>query len=232
MISNVPQLRFVSTPNAYFKLLRMNMQKSEKIHQHIKLFVEKNKDLQGLILNGLTDIDEHQRLDKILVSLGWFGLRDRLAAHYLYYQNHNSYAVNAHLDLVEDILKFEKRFISYTVEGYSRSFMLGLYLKMQKVYLQDFLSSSEIFAITDESFEILSLSKIKTLPIDWLTLSIEHFKSFYGKEELHRMLLDGCTYEILFEKLNDEQQYIYLNNMVVYGASIGEQSPFLKSITE
>jgi hypothetical protein len=232
MTIKVPPLRFISTPSSFMILLRMNMQKSDKIHHHIKGFVEKHQDLHGLILRGMKDIDENQRLDKILVSLGWYGLRDRLAAHYLHYSKHKNYAIKADVNLVDDILIFEKKLIGHTVEGYSRSFMLGFYLKLLNDHLSDYLDKSEIFSISTETIELCELAKIKTLPIDWILLAIEHFKSFIGKDEVHRFLLDGGQYFDLFSKLNDEEKNIYIKNMIIYGASIGEQTPFVNNHLE
>lgn len=232
MTDAIPSLRYISTPAPYMGLLRTNMQKTEKIYNHLKAYIERHDDLQGLILKGMRDIDENQRLDKIISSLGWLGVRDRLACQYLHYNKHRHFPVQTVLEEIDDILNFEKKLHSYTAEGYSRGFMLAFYLRLLDDQLNQYMDESDIFSISDDCFELLKLARIKTLPIDWMILVMEHFISFFGKDELHRMLLDGVDYNEFYQKLSSDEKVLFNKNLIIYAASIGETDIFMTEKTE
>lgn len=200
------------------------------LYRDIHQYVYKRKGLYELVRKNFTDIDPYGAADKLVKSLGWSGFRDRLAAIYLNYMWRGSYGESNDLRTVQEILSLEQFLSTNTVQNYSRSFLLGFYLKSAElsglIIPDDFQLKS---LVSDEELKgMLKAMGSRVIKIDWLILQLLHFRSYLGFSKLVQMLNRACSYAELYGELSMDQREEMAKNMLAYGASIEEINIFIE----
>lgn len=223
-------LPYVSMPDHLTYLLRSNMTSNGPLYRDIHQYVYKRKGLYELVRKNFTDIDPYGAADKLVKSLGWSGFRDRLAAIYLNYMWRGSYGESNDLRTVQEILSLEQFLSTNTVQNYSRSFLLGFYLKSAElsglIIPDDFQLKS---LVSDEELKgMLKAMGSRVIKIDWLILQLLHFRSYLGFSKLVQMLNRACSYAELYGELSMDQREEMAKNMLAYGASIEEINIFIE----
>ena len=174
------------------------------------------------------EFDEHQMgLEKVSTLLGWAHFRDRMASVYLFKALHGSFPDKTDMDLVEGIRVFETRFVDKSLTGSSRLFLLGLYLSFFNTYLSMRDDASPEVKIPATVDRVLALKQVRTDKPDWLVLLCWHYVTFFGSDELVRLIEANTRWESLYERLTDAQRFTLVSNLLSYGASIQEEDPFL-----
>jgi hypothetical protein len=74
---------------------------------------------------------------------------------------------------------------------------------------------------------VLALRQVLTDKPDWLVLICWHYDTFFGTDELVRLIQANTRWESLYERLTDAQRFTLVSNLLSYGASIQEEDPFL-----
>lgn len=217
-------------PEQFTYLLRANMTTNGPLYKDIHQYFYKRKGLYELIRQHFSDIDPYGAADKLVKSLGWSGFRDRLAAIYLSYMWRGNYDGAADIQTINDILSVEKLLMGNTIQNYSRSFLLGFYLKSAELSGVDFGDEWRIEnLIKDDQLKgMLKAMGAKVIKIDWLVLQLLHFRSFLGDAKLIQMLNRACSYAELYGELSMDQREDMAKNMLSYGASIDESSIFIE----
>lgn len=219
----------VNMPEYFTRLLRGNMQSAGNLYKSLPIYFDQNSSLKSLLARSFADIDPRLRVDFFLNSLGWHGLRNRLAGLYLHYEEHGEFPFKTDPDGVNDILLIEERLKSHSVGDFSRIFLLGMYLKMAQFHTRKVgvPPGLELLRIDNSIFDLLDkYTGSKLVKLDLFILGIIHMQRFFGKETIREYIRDGASYPFLYDKLNAKQKEIIMNNLLAYGASIGETDFF------
>ena len=168
--------------------------------------------------------------EPMLNALGWKGFRDRLSSSYLYHYYHGVFPDEDELENIADVIRFEEELKGIFPEGNSRAFFLGFFLKMCE--LNSLSSTSSEFKrylhLSRELKEALLLGDQKVVRPDWLVLSLMHFESFFGKENLLSLLKkENGNFKKLKKHLSQDQLELMVQNFLRYSAGIGEDEVFI-----
>ena len=128
-------------------------------------------------------------------------------------------------DYSRGISTFERKVSPYSVNGFSRAYLFGYYLKMARIHT----NSSEEFNflnISDEVINVLSYTKSRVIKIDWLLMMVIHFNFFLGNKVLVTELKKDTKFDVLYDSLSEEEKTLFLENMLAYGASIDDPDTF------
>ncbi len=174
------------------------------------------------------EFDDGRGLEKTVNALGWQNFRDRVGSLYVYKAKYGHFPSVTDMDLVEDIKVIENRFVNNSIHGYSRLFLLGLYLKLANIKIKE--SGSQKFSeilIPDELESLLNLSRVNSEKIDWLILITMHLRQGLGDQVLLNHLIRGTKFQELYHLLSMDDKKDMLSNLLSYGASIQDQDFFL-----
>lgn len=222
---------FVNLPDHFTSLLCVNMQSSGKNFNGLAVYISERKGFLTQFLRLFSDIDTSGNIDKIVKSLGWHGVRDRLACLYIENLINGEFPDTVTPGNCYGILGFEDRLKPHSIGGFSRGFLLGFYLKIASIELSlkgD--SSANQLMDMEEVFEVLALSNARTVQIDILALLIKHLIFFLGKDEIIEGINSGKKYKDFYKLLSDTQQSLLMSNLLSYGASINEKELFVSDL--
>ena len=219
---------YIHLPREFCFLLQSNMQTSGRGYQYLRKEFWSRPSFQGVLRHACHDMGSAISFERVINSLGWLGLRDRLAATYLHHQQHGKFPQAPTLHDVEDLLSFEKNCEGNTVDGYSRAFLLAFYLKMGLFYFQRHYPTEKFTHNweTPEIYDVISSSKSRVERIDWLFLSLMHLRKSVGAEAIKESLGKYDGYLSLAASLSKEAKYEYTRSLIEYGASIGDKEVF------
>lgn len=224
------QLPEIPLPQDFVSLLKTNMNFTIDTVGNVKGLIFNSPNLRGMVERFFSDIDRKRRVDIILNSLGWVGLRDRLASLYLAKFETNEFPHTADLKMIKDLEVFEEKTRMGAVEGFSRHFLLAFYLKAAALESQkgeDVLD----FRLPAAIYSHLRFIKAKCIKIDWLILALYHFDSYLGTEHVERALRSSPgAYHQLYELLSGEQRAEMTSNMLSYSFSIDEMETVIPKL--
>ena len=220
---------YVHMPDEFCTLLKSNMQTTGSGYQFLRKNLWDKPHFQAILSRACADIKGSLSFERIINSLGWYGLRDRLASTYLYHQEHGYYPDIVLLKNIEDILHFEEEIKNQTLEGYGRHFLYAFYIKMNLYYIKrtNPKGTYHNHLMSKSSIEVVKSFSRKTIDIDWLCMSIHHFVEYLGEEKLRQVLAEGGSYKELYKLLSEPQRYSINENFLSYASSIRDDSPFL-----
>ena len=150
-----------------------------------------------------------------------------MASVYLFKALHGSFPDKTDMDLVEGIRSFETRFVEKSFTGSSRLFLLGFYLSFFNTHISMPDDGGSLVKIPASVDRVLALKQVRTDRPDWLVLLCWHYDTFFGTDELIRLIQANTRWESLYERLTDAQRFTLVSNLLSYGASIQEEDPFL-----
>ncbi len=190
--------------------------------------IKPNQALYCVLEKAFKEFDDGRGLEKTMIALGWANFRDRMASIYVYKSIYGNFPNKTSMDLVEDIKHLEVRFSNHSVTSSSRLFMLGLYLKLANIETQRKENNKYIdIKIPEELTSFLKVSQGRTEKIDWLILTTMHLLHGLGDKLLMNGLISGKKFSELYNLMPPELRKNMMDNLLAYGASIGEQEVFL-----
>jgi len=219
----------VVMPVDFLTLLKGNRISVASDMNQLLAHIRSNPSFNALLRESFQEFDESKRLDIIIKNLGWENFRDRVASLYLYHNENKFFPPTTDLELVEDISDFEKRIEKHSVQNFSRGFLLMFYFKMGKLITTRRVDGeSKFYLIPEDVFELLKYSKVKTVKIDWLILTLWHFVEYLGRNKVQKHLEDETcdVYRTLFNALKHDEKYTMIENLLAYGQSIDEPELF------
>jgi hypothetical protein len=221
------QLPYITLPIELIKILKTNLSVSNP-SQVIAEILQESTSIHFILQKPFLEFGFGSNLERSISSMGWQNFRDRLTGLYIHKSLYGDYPLKATVDQVLDIKNLEDIFSDHYVKGPSRIFMLGFYLRLVNIYLRNH-SSTEYndIRIPQEVINILSLSKNKSHKIDWLILILMHLNMGLGYKNLSEEISYGKKIKDLYVLLTAEQRKLMLDNLLAYGASIGEADLFL-----
>ncbi|WP_372653107.1 hypothetical protein [Halobacteriovorax sp.] len=223
------EYHFANLPDDYTHLLKSSMQSSGKSFSELQQYITERKGMYLLFRQIFKDIDSSGNVDKVLKSSGWHGIRDRFSCMYIENLISGEFPTSVQTGNCYGILGFEDLLKPFSIGGYSRSFLLGFYLKVSSIE-QNLLgksTSANSFDINDV-LEVLKLSSARTVKIDLLVILIKHLIYFLELDTVKSLILNGERYEDIYERLSEEQKLLMANNFLAYGSSINEKEIFIK----
>ena len=217
----------VILPKEFVQLLKTNLSSGNT--SAIFDIVRPNRGLYEVLDVAFSEFNDGRGLEKTMVALGWSNFRDRFASLYIYKAIHGRFPLKTDMGLVEDIQKFESLYFDTSVSGQSRIFLLGFYLKLAQIRIQELEKNKFIeFRLPEETIlPILKMTPARAEKIDWVILMIYHFAEAIGEKSLTGALLSGKTFDDLYGMMAEESRKRMHENFLSYGMSIQEPETFL-----
>lgn len=220
-------LPHVILPTEFLSLLKTNISASATSTPVFDV-IKANQALYCVLEKAFKEFDDGRGFEKTMIALGWANFRDRMASIYVYKSIYGNFPNKTSMDLVEDIKQLEVRFTNHSVTSSSRLFMLGFYLKLANIETQRKENNKYIdIKIPEELGAFLKFSQGRTEKIDWLILTSMHLLHGLGDKLLMNGLVSGKKFSELYNLMPSEQRKNMMDNLLAYGASIGEQDVFL-----
>mgnify|MGYP003976848413 CR=1 FL=1 len=206
------------------------MHSSGQSNNNLVEFIKEEKGHQQLVRMVVADLGQNLGLEEAIKSIGWHGLRNRLAWAFLERQRNGHFPHQYTGDLIPELLKFEALVTPFTVEGHSRAFQLAFYLKMSLIHLtqNDSEKKFDNLLIGEDIFNLLKLAKTKIVKIDWILLFLKHLESYLGQKELKEKLVELVPFDKIISDLKEPDRNEMMANMLSYGGSVND-SDFLAS---
>lgn len=220
----------INLPKGLSTLLKANINASVDSNSVIIELLQKDENLIFFIQEKFLEFDKEKRIERIVSSLGWKNFRNRLTSCYLHHAEHGKYPQKTLPNDCSAIEEIEDKLLPYTIDGYSRSFLFGLYLKMSKIYLakEDNSSNYPELDIPSEVIECLKMAGSKVLNIDWTILLLMHLYHIKGAEELKQLVeRSEFNFKEIFSGLGKFEKKRLIENFLTYGQAIGDSSPFI-----
>lgn len=227
------ELQYIHIPEQFGLLLRSNMQSSSDFYQGLRGRLLQQKDLTWLIKKTCRDLDQNGAFDRIIKAVGWHGLRNRLAYAYVTRALEGYYPLRYDDQGLEDLLTLEQQVQRYSVDGYSRFFLLAFYFKLLYADLRVVKPDEELHRVLkfDEVSALLNLSNARSIKIDWLYLALYHLNSYLGHDRLKTELKGKAKWSELWGKLEAHQQREMMKHFLLYGSSIGDDDFLVTDLT-
>lgn len=220
-------LPHVILPTEFLSLLKTNISVSTSSAPVFDV-IKPNQALYCVLEKAFKEFDDGRGFEKTMIALGWANFRDRMASIYVYKSIYGNFPNKTSMDLVEDIKQLEVRFLNHSVTSLSRLFMLGFYLKLANIETQRKENNKYIdIKIPEELGAFLKISQGRTEKIDWLILTTMHLLHGLGDKMLMNGLVSGKKFSELYNLMAPELRKNMMDNLLAYGASIGEQDIFL-----
>jgi hypothetical protein len=218
---------YIKLPDELLTLLKSNISVSNSPTPVFDI-IRPNRGLFMILEKAFKDLDDGRGLEKTMLALGWPNFRERMASMYIYKSIYGNFPVHTQMELVDDIRALEVKFQDHSVFGPSRVFMLGLYLRLANINIQNRENNQFLeLKIPDEVSGLLKLSQGRTERVDWLILITMHLKEGLGEKLLANSLASGKKFEELYDILPTDKREEMLSNLLAYGASIKEQDVFI-----
>lgn len=218
---------FVNLPTEFVTLLRSNLSVSNSTEPIFNI-INSNRALYSILETAFKEFNDGRGLEKVMTALGWTSFRDRMASVYLSKSIYGDFPTRTNLDLIEDIKLIENRFSGHSVNGFSRIFLLGFYLKLANLEIQTKQDNKFLEIILPAEIEpLLKISPVRSERIDWLILILFHLNAALGEGLLTKHLIAGKKFEDLYALMSKEDQEQMGQNLMAYSASIQEAEVFL-----
>ncbi len=219
-------LPYILLPHYYTKLLIAKSNSSSESFSKTIQYIYDTPSLYGLMNAFLIDPDSKVNPDSQLKAIGWLGVRDRLALLFLERERGGTFCQptdQAKKDF-EEILDFERRTREISVEGHSRGFLLAFYLKMLSLRQGTATTGGEnLFGVIPRPLlHMLVDVKARAIRIDWLFLFSLHIYQHRGQAQCKELLKKGTPFSEVWPKGVDALAGEIIQNLLRYGASIGE----------
>ena len=218
----------VSLPDEFTSLLKLDTNNS---NFSIYTYLLENKQLASLLDFTLPNFDWRHDSESLLNSMGWINLRNSIAASYVHYSLYGHFGDSASVEIISDMIVLENKLTKFVVNGFSRAFLLALYIK--EATTSDTKNGIEIektFFIQDEVIGLLSFAKAKIIKIDWALITLSHFSRYLGIKTLTDLLSKKVDYFKIFNLLPDFQKEEMISNCLAYGHSISEADIFSENM--
>lgn len=218
---------YVNLPLEFVTLLKQNLPATTAPGPVFDV-IRPNRALLSVLENAFKEFDDGRGVEKVMTALGWSNFRERMASIYVYKTMYGDYPSRTNMELVEDIHEMETRFSAHSVNSFSRLFMLGFYLKLANLSIQQREDNQFLeIKVAPEIGPILKLSQGRSEKIDWLILIVIHLNAALGEKMLMNNLAAGKKFEDLYQIMPKDAQEIMTHNLLAYGASIQESDVFL-----
>lgn len=222
------RLIYAHLPQEFVTLLKSNL--SGQIEPSaVFSIIRPNKALYSMLEKSFKHLDDGRGLEKIMLAQGWNNFRNRVASLYVSKAIYGHYPLKTDMSLVEDLTQFEQDFQGHGVQSNSRIFLLGFYLKLAQLSLQQ-TEGNRFFEIEISKPSVLKALKLtqgRSQRLDILILTLSHLIQGLGEKTLTNAIVQGKSFSEIYDSLSDRDRKLMHDNLLAYGASIGEDDIFL-----
>ena len=215
----------ISLPDYFTYLLKIDIHKKGSLTQFLNTYILERPGFHGLLLNSFGKDTQGKSLDGIINSIGWYTLRAKIAGLFMSYKENGEFPEEIDPTNVDELLVFEEKIKPFTVEGYSRGLLFAFYLKMSQINDKD----SKAF-FEDSMIKLLTMTKIKTVKIDWLLFSLYQFYISLGEEKIIFLLKSNHSFKKIMATLNSDQRKRFFMDGLSYAYSINEKEALTNSV--
>jgi hypothetical protein len=217
----------VILPKELTQLLKSNLNANNS--GAIFEILKSNRGLFEVLDVAFKEFNDGRGIEKTMVALGWANFRDRFASLYVYKAIHGKFPTRTDMGLIEDIQRLENRFAEMSVSGHSRAFLLGLYLKLAQIRVQELEKNKfiEYQLPVDIIVSLLKISQARAEKIDWVILMVHHFIEALGEKMLANALVNEKSFDEIYELMDESDKRHMHDNFLSYGMSIFEPEIFL-----
>ena len=205
-------------------LLCHNFSTVDQSRGFLTRYMEENPDFEKLVSHSFRDVNFSGQVDVLMRILGWVGFRNRLASIFIQYVQDKKYPEKPNLELVQDLIEFDRAVMPYAVRGFSRGFLLAFYLKLGR------LSLGESFKVPQEVFSLLGKVKVRVSRIDWVILLLWHFSDSVRVEELDGLLDGREGFVGIEDRLSPIERDKLSTNMLTYSYAINDREFFERRV--
>jgi hypothetical protein len=220
------QLPHIIMPKELVTLLRTSLAVTSSpgpVFEHLR----GNRGLMMLLERAFQEFDDGRGVEKVMIALGWSHFRDRFASLYIFKSIYGHFPQKTDMSLVEDIKNIETLYSDFSIQSYSRLFLLGLYLSLANIEVRHKEGQLNVpLQLPIEVLDVMRLSQVRSERIDWLILMVWHFISYLGKQQLIARLSSGASFSELYKEISPEEQLHFTQNLLTYGASVQEDEVF------
>jgi hypothetical protein len=220
-------LPHIVLPSEFLTLLKSNVTASNSQSLVSDLF-HSNASLEKYLESVFDEFSSGKGISRSIAVLGWHNFRDRLAGVYVHKLLKGKFPAKTEVDLIEDVKDFESRFSGHGIQGISRCFLLGFYLKIANI--ENKKKGLGVFTeikIPEEIGAFLRLSQVKSEKIDWLILILLHLLFSLGDKVLLNALMSGKKIDELLLQMSHDSRKIMFENLLSYSVSINDPEIFL-----
>jgi len=202
-------LSFVNLPREIVHLCKLDMNSSD-VKKNIENILKKNHFIKMI-------------LEEDLQTLGTQDLRNRLAGLYLEKLFTHHYGTFSYEDLLDDLKRIEDHFHRFSINGFSRLFLLGLFIRMHNIQiLGEDKGVLSHFELHPKIIDLLKISKVKIERIDYLVLFLHHLIEEISFEESLKLIESKLSFNEIFNRLEVQAQRMIHHNLLSYSSSIFE----------
>jgi hypothetical protein len=217
----------VILPSEFVQLLKANITASTPVIEILDV-LRKNRALFRVLEQAFKNLDDGRGFEKTCTALGWANFRDRLASVYIFRSLHGQFPISTSMELVEEIKQLEGRFFGHGVQGPSRAFLLGFYLRLATIHIQKRENNKFLeITIPEDLLPLLRLSQGRSEKIDWLILILLHLYNSLGAEMTTMALKAGRTFDEMYPLMTPQARKSMMDNFLVYAASTRESDIFI-----
>ena len=158
---------FVNLPQEFVTLLKSNLSVTNSAAPIFEI-LRTNPALISILDNAFKEFNDGRGLEKVMTALGWANFRERVASVYIYKSIYGNFPSKTDMELVEDIKLLENRFTDHSVNSYSRLFLLGFYIRLANLEIQNREDNKFLeIKIPNEIGSLLKLSQGRSQRADW-----------------------------------------------------------------
>ena len=224
MLNQAPSIRL---PDALCRILSVPYKNKKQAMLEVCQIIESDKFLSLYTKNTFAPYFKNGGVMTLLGSMGMEKFRDLLTEAYLYQYFFGGHPGEIELDLVQDVLDFERRFESLRLDGSFRNFQLGLYLKMINLFFEKNNLDGQFILIPVEVDEILAVSRMRPFFSDWLIIITWGLVDILGAAAAKDLLLSSQGKINRIEReLSLPQQESWAKHCLKYGFAINDDSMF------
>jgi hypothetical protein len=174
------------------------------------------------------EFNEGKGIENAISALGWIHFRERLSSMYIYKSIHGLFPIKTDLQLIESIMQLEARFINHTIQGISRIYLLGFYMRLANIQNQKRLNNKFFeIRVPEEINAIFKASQVRSEKIDLLIIMVMHMSDALGTKFLQSLISTGKKFNEIYDIMSAEARSNMNDNLLAYGASIQESDIFL-----
>lgn len=208
-------------PQEFVTLLKTSMGATPLPSEVFKV-LRANPALTMVMERAFAQFDDGRGVEKVMAALGWLSFRDRLCSLYVSKSLYGKYSHVTDLEIISGIKELESTYQQFAVNSFSRLFLLGFYIQLVNIRYEN-LKDGQIIQIPPQVANILSVLEGRSERIDWLILIISHLLLSFDEQLIINHLSQQKTIDDFYELMSSADRQLMFENLLSYGASIGEQ---------
>lgn len=220
----------IQVPDWFSRMCKLNLHNTRTSYSAITDIIQADPFLRVYVQVAFEDFLSKGGLLGMLTALGAQGFRNRLAEVILHKVIENKYPDKIEIDYVQDVIDLENRFDFMFIEGNSRVFLMGMYLKLFETAAKSKQLDVSLLSIPIEIDEVLQNQRNRSEFPDWLIISNMALIETIGEERGFKIIKKYLSnIDDILNLLSKDEFDIYMANLLRYGHGISDHEFFHQS---